>query len=243
MSALPGARRPSSGLRIPPRRDRLAPQTFRRLSSCEAKIYYMRLFVIVNSFLRCPPDMTKPLPIGSSSVYVMFPQPKTNVDWFRCRVLEIPVLHHIDDNMGLSLITCQICGGGTLLGEAAGRRDDPGEEKDSFQVQSHQSSRPLILFKLTQISVVIYNIAGRASSPVTNQSATCSFNIHIKVEDKPIVKTLIWRRSRDIFVQDNEPPRVARCPASFAGFCPEIDLLWWSTIIDQSLSKSQSMIT
>ena len=27
--------------------------------------------------------MTKPLPVGSSSVYVMFPQPKTNVDWFR----------------------------------------------------------------------------------------------------------------------------------------------------------------
>lgn len=35
----------------------------------------------------------------------------------------------------------------------------------------------------------------RASSPVTNQSATCSFNIHIK---------------------DNEPPRVARCPGSFS---------------------------
>ena len=36
-----------------------------------------------NRFCRCPPDMTKPLPVGSSSVYVMFPQPKTNVDWFR----------------------------------------------------------------------------------------------------------------------------------------------------------------
>ena len=34
-------------------------------------------------FIMCPPDQTKPLPRGSSSVYVMFPQPKTNVDWFR----------------------------------------------------------------------------------------------------------------------------------------------------------------
>ena len=31
--------------------------------------------------------MTKPLPVGSSSVYVMFPQPKTNVDWFRCTLI------------------------------------------------------------------------------------------------------------------------------------------------------------
>ena len=37
--------------------------------------------------------MTKPLPVGSSSVYVMFPQPKTNVDWFRCTLLY--VLQHI----------------------------------------------------------------------------------------------------------------------------------------------------
>jgi len=34
-------------------------------------------------FIMCPPDQTKPLPQGSSSVYVMFPQPKTNIDWFR----------------------------------------------------------------------------------------------------------------------------------------------------------------
>ena len=34
-------------------------------------------------FILCPPDMVKPLPPGSSSVYVMFPQPKTNVDWSR----------------------------------------------------------------------------------------------------------------------------------------------------------------
>ena len=34
-------------------------------------------------FIMCPSDQTKPLPQGSSSVYVMFPQPKTNVDWFR----------------------------------------------------------------------------------------------------------------------------------------------------------------
>ena len=40
--------------------------------------------------------MTKPLPVGSSSVYVMFPQPKTNVDWFRCTLLMNPyVLQHI----------------------------------------------------------------------------------------------------------------------------------------------------
>ena len=34
-------------------------------------------------FIMCPADQTKPLPHGSSSVYVMFSQPKTNVDWFR----------------------------------------------------------------------------------------------------------------------------------------------------------------
>ncbi len=35
-------------------------------------------------FIVCPPDITKPLPDhGATSVYVMFPQPKTNVDWFR----------------------------------------------------------------------------------------------------------------------------------------------------------------
>ena len=34
-------------------------------------------------FIICPPDVVKPLPSGSASVYVMFPQPKTNVDWFR----------------------------------------------------------------------------------------------------------------------------------------------------------------
>ena len=34
-------------------------------------------------FILCPPDIVKPLPPGSSSVYVMFSQPKTNVDWFR----------------------------------------------------------------------------------------------------------------------------------------------------------------
>ena len=44
--------------------------------SCEAVQY-------PPSFIICPPDMVKPLPPGSSSVYVMFSQPKTNVDWFR----------------------------------------------------------------------------------------------------------------------------------------------------------------
>ena len=34
-------------------------------------------------FIMCPPDQTKPLPPGSSSAYVLFSQPKTNVDWFR----------------------------------------------------------------------------------------------------------------------------------------------------------------
>ena len=34
-------------------------------------------------FILCPPNQTKPLPPGSSSAYVMFSQPKTNVDWFR----------------------------------------------------------------------------------------------------------------------------------------------------------------
>ena len=35
-------------------------------------------------FIICPADVTKPLPSGkASSVYVMFSQPKTNVDWFR----------------------------------------------------------------------------------------------------------------------------------------------------------------
>ena len=34
-------------------------------------------------FIMCPPDQIKALPPGSASVYVMFPQPKTNVDWFR----------------------------------------------------------------------------------------------------------------------------------------------------------------
>ena len=34
-------------------------------------------------FILCPTNVTKPLPHGSSSVYVMFSQPKTNVDWFR----------------------------------------------------------------------------------------------------------------------------------------------------------------
>ena len=34
-------------------------------------------------FIMCPPDIQKSLSGTSSSVYVMFPQPKTNVDWFR----------------------------------------------------------------------------------------------------------------------------------------------------------------
>lgn len=34
-------------------------------------------------FIICPPDMVKPLPGSSTSLYVMFAQPKTNVDWFR----------------------------------------------------------------------------------------------------------------------------------------------------------------
>ena len=34
-------------------------------------------------FIMCPPDETRALPHGASSVYVMFAQPKTNVDWFR----------------------------------------------------------------------------------------------------------------------------------------------------------------
>ena len=35
-------------------------------------------------FIICPPDTVKALPPDSSSVYVMFSQPKTNVDWLRC---------------------------------------------------------------------------------------------------------------------------------------------------------------
>lgn len=34
-------------------------------------------------FIICPADITKPLSGRGSSVYVMIPQPKTNVDWFR----------------------------------------------------------------------------------------------------------------------------------------------------------------
>ncbi len=34
-------------------------------------------------FIICPPNITKALPGRASSIYVMFPQPKTNVDWFR----------------------------------------------------------------------------------------------------------------------------------------------------------------
>ena len=34
-------------------------------------------------FIICPPDVMKPLMGKASSAYVMFPQPKTNVDWFR----------------------------------------------------------------------------------------------------------------------------------------------------------------
>ena len=34
-------------------------------------------------FIICPPDTVKALPPDSSSVYVIFPQPKTNVDWLR----------------------------------------------------------------------------------------------------------------------------------------------------------------
>ena len=34
-------------------------------------------------FIMCPSDIKKSLSGSSSSVYVMFPQPKTNVDWFR----------------------------------------------------------------------------------------------------------------------------------------------------------------
>ena len=37
-------------------------------------------------FIICPPDIVKPLPPGSSTVYVMFSQPKTNVDWHRCEI-------------------------------------------------------------------------------------------------------------------------------------------------------------
>ena len=34
-------------------------------------------------FIICPPDVMKPLIGKASSAYVMFPQPKTNVNWFR----------------------------------------------------------------------------------------------------------------------------------------------------------------
>ena len=34
-------------------------------------------------FIMCPGDITKPLSGKATSVYVMIPQPKTNVDWFR----------------------------------------------------------------------------------------------------------------------------------------------------------------
>lgn len=34
-------------------------------------------------FIICPPDTVKALPPDSSSVYIMFSQPKTNVDWLR----------------------------------------------------------------------------------------------------------------------------------------------------------------
>ena len=44
--------------------------------SCQA-IRYPPPFII------CPPDTVKALPPDSSSVYVMFSQPKTNVDWLR----------------------------------------------------------------------------------------------------------------------------------------------------------------
>ena len=34
-------------------------------------------------FIMCPSDITKPLTGRTGSVYVMIPQPKTNVDWSR----------------------------------------------------------------------------------------------------------------------------------------------------------------
>ena len=34
-------------------------------------------------FIMCPSDITKPLTGRTGSVYVMIPQPKTNVDWAR----------------------------------------------------------------------------------------------------------------------------------------------------------------
>ena len=34
-------------------------------------------------FIMCPADISKSLGGSSTSLYVMFPQPKTNVDWFR----------------------------------------------------------------------------------------------------------------------------------------------------------------
>lgn len=38
-------------------------------------------------FIMCPADITKALSGRTSSVYVMIPQPKTNVDWFRYTII------------------------------------------------------------------------------------------------------------------------------------------------------------
>jgi len=92
-------------------------------------------------FILCPPDITKPLPQGASSVYVMFSQPKTNVDWFRYVSAE------------------------------------PGWAK--------QLEGEMVLGKHT--------VTFLATSPVSNQTASCKLNIHVK---------------------DTEPPRVISCPHS-----------------------------
>ncbi len=45
-------------------------------------------------FILCPPDITKPIHGRATSAYVMFPQPKTNVDWFRLGCWpKITILH------------------------------------------------------------------------------------------------------------------------------------------------------
>ena len=71
-------------------------------------------------FIICPPDQTKPLPHGSTSVYVMFSQPKTNVDWFRWEKLYIMLTC-------LSSHSFQVRVSRARMGKATGGGDDAGE--------------------------------------------------------------------------------------------------------------------
>eukprot|EP00095_Tigriopus_kingsejongensis_P006042 maker-scaffold651_size119386-snap-gene-0.25 protein:Tk06042 transcript:maker-scaffold651_size119386-snap-gene-0.25-mRNA-1 annotation:"hypothetical protein DAPPUDRAFT_303147" len=50
-------------------------------------------------FIICPADTTKPLPGSATSVYVMFPQPKTNVDWFRYVEADPPWAKQLEGEM------------------------------------------------------------------------------------------------------------------------------------------------